>query len=263
MSDTSPRDNSIHDAIDALFDGEMTDADARHLVSSADPEACETIAKTQRIVDQLKAPVKSPDLTASILQQVEDEREYVASPWRRFVRAGRLGVAACLLFTLLSVAVAQRLWPEATTLQVEPRPVSTLLHATEQQAVRKVRAINESLEAADQGAIAVRAAVVGSRAAPQKISSSDRHVFVMAAETPVYLTTDVVLAEGAGAQRFESEALVWRARGPHLSDEHVSASTFRSGMAWSFDLDEVVQLQLLKREAEPVELRSTVFRSLP
>lgn len=263
MTHPSPGDNSIHDAIDALFDGEMTDADARQLLSRAEPAACESIAKTQRIVSMIKAPVEAPDLTSSILQQVEDDREFVTSPWRRAVRVGRLAVAACLLLGLLSIAVAQRVWPEATSLTVQPRPVSALLLTTEQEAVDRVRALNHSIEQADQQVTVVRAALEDSRPAPEKFSSSDRHVFAVSSDAPVTMTVEVEIPSGAGLPRSVSEAVVWHSAAPHVSDQCDAASTFRSGMTWSFDLGEVVQLQLLKREAEPTELRSAVFRKLP
>lgn len=264
MSDAPRADNSIHDAIDALFDGDMTDGDARHLLNRADPASCEAIAKTQRMVDMLKAPVDSPDLTDRILKQVEDEREFVDAPWRRFVRAGRLAVAACLLIGLLGVAVAQRAWPDAMTLTAEPRPVSTLLDTTEQQAVDRVRAFNHSLEFADQKAHAVRDAVRGSRPEPQKFSTAERHVLAVApADPPVRMSVSLDVPSGAGLTRSEAEAVAWHAPGPFVADEYVQALTFRSGMTWSFDLNEVVELQLLKREAEPPIVELYGFRKLP
>ena len=176
--DDTPR--SIHQAIDALFDGELDDARARRLLADADPAACEDVAKTQRIISMLKRPVGAPDLTDAILARVEDEREFLPSPWRRLVRVGRVAVAASLLLGLVGVALAHRYWPEQTAWSTEPRPVSALLNATEREAGAGVQQIEGRIElvadAQKQFAGQIMVAVDAARPGPSKVDAGARHV---------------------------------------------------------------------------------------
>jgi len=275
VSDPARRHNSIHDAIDALFDEELSDADARDLVDRADARACEEITKTQRLVDGLKRPVDAPDLTEAILDRVEAEREFVGDRWRRVVRVGRLGVAACLLLGLMGVAVAQRFWPEATTIVPEARPMSTFLHTTEREAVDRIRAFDHALVSAEQIACELRSAVDEHRRPPQKLPEPERHVAWVverADDEPGSLrfTTEVETVEGAGRPCFHTEAVAWRAPDPHAAaQQEGTATAYGAGVVrtWPVRLERVVQMELLRQESEPrtirVELRDSAFHRLP
>jgi hypothetical protein len=271
----SPR-RSIHDAIDDLFDAELTDEQARDLVRLADPAACEDIVKTERMLSMLKRPVGAPDLTGRILAQVEDEREFIDSAWRRFVRIGRLGVAACLLLTLLGVALAQRFWPEATTLRTESRPVSMRLQTTEREAADAGRAIDTTLEAVGQIAVDVSEVVQESRRHPAKLPAPERVVVatVRPGETSIRFTTTLGanVTVGAGDPPFAMYAYSPAPTSvePDLAiglRAYVPAATAGVDVSsvWSVDVAKLNRLRshTVKPEIRAVNVNQAIFRELP
>jgi hypothetical protein len=269
----SPR-RSIHEAIDDLFDDVLDDEQARRVVREADARACEEIVKTQRMLSLLKRPVEAPDLARRILAQVEGEREFIGGGWRRFVRMGRLAVAACLLLTLLGVAAAQRYWPEATTLRTEPRPVSVLLTTTERKAADSVRAIDTTLEVVGQVACDVSDVAQQSRRNPDKITSPERLVVLATAHPAgpeVHLTATVrgVATPGGGAPSFRvyDYSPAPRADASAGLLGYRSDATVQAGFSavWNVDVAKLNRLRshAVKAEIRDVGVRSAIFRELP
>jgi hypothetical protein len=272
----SPR-RSIHEAIDDLFDAELNDEQARDLVRRADAHACEDIVKTERMISMLKRPIGAPDLTDAILSQVEDEREFIDTAWRRFVRVGRVAVAACLLLTLFGVALAQRYWPEATTLRTDARPVSVLLQTTEREATDGVRAIDTTLDTFGRIAVDVSEVVQESRRGPAKLPAPERVVVARVSPGVADVRFDTSLASGVtvGAGRPPFTVYAY-SPAPTPNDaptemaallSYSTATTANPELSgvWSVDVAKLTRLRshTVKPQIRGIDIQQATFRELP
>jgi|GEM_PF-2576960 len=146
-ADGLPFDPQLEAQLDALLDGEL-DADARRaLFERLAPEdrSLEAIAATREVLTELRLGPAAPDLSERILGRVEQRRRFLSRGWRRFVTTGRAAVAAGILIGIGLTATAQRLWPEATTLEHRPTPLTGLVDSTRADAMQGFEALGRTL----------------------------------------------------------------------------------------------------------------------
>ncbi|MGV6814915.1 MAG: hypothetical protein ACWA5W_07910 [Phycisphaerales bacterium] len=111
--------------INAAIDGELNDDIQREIANALqyDPVRRQEVLETKDAINALQMPIATPDFSSSILDRADRHRRFIPASWRRHVRAGRMGVAAVLLFSLMSVATLQRLYPRLSTLGSQSTPV--------------------------------------------------------------------------------------------------------------------------------------------
>ncbi|MCA9298204.1 MAG: hypothetical protein KDA28_04010 [Phycisphaerales bacterium] len=133
--------------IDAYFDGEMQPDERVTFIEGlkGDLTGCEDVARTSRMLAMMKESAPTPDLTSSILGEVDARRGFMTSRVRRLVRTGRLGVAASFLILALGVAVLHRVWPESASIG-EPAVASSFFAAGEADAAQGVSRFSETLD---------------------------------------------------------------------------------------------------------------------
>ena len=117
--------------IDAAIDGELNEDIQREIAHALnyDPIRKQELLDTNDAINALQMPVSMPDFTNVVLARADRHRRFIPASWRRHVRAGRLGLAAALLMTLMTVAGLQRYYPRLTTLAAHPTPVLNIEQA--------------------------------------------------------------------------------------------------------------------------------------
>lgn len=117
--------------IDAAIDGELN-ADIQREIAHAlqyDPIRKQELLDTNDAINALQMPISTPDFADVVLARADRHRKFIPAQWRSHVRAGRLGIAAALLMTLMSVAGLQRIYPRLTTFASHPTPVLNIEQA--------------------------------------------------------------------------------------------------------------------------------------
>jgi len=111
--------------INAAIDGELNEDIQREIAHALnyDTERKQELIDTVDALNALQMPIATPDFSDAILTRADRHRRFIPATWRKHVRTGRLGVAAALLLTLMTVAGLQRLYPRLTTLASHPTPV--------------------------------------------------------------------------------------------------------------------------------------------
>lgn len=107
---------SIPDAlIDAFFDEELPREKSAAFFAALrrDGRAARDVAWTQRALDALRRPVRSPDLTRAVLSKVGRKRGWVSESDRLWIRVARYSVAAVVLLTVAGVFVIERVLPRS------------------------------------------------------------------------------------------------------------------------------------------------------
>ncbi len=119
--------------IDAAIDGEVNEDIQREIAHALryDPVRKQELLDTTDAINALQMPISTPDFTDAVLARADRNRRFIPATWRKHVRAGRLGIAAALLMTLMSVAGLQRMYPRFTTLASHPTPVQDIELAVE------------------------------------------------------------------------------------------------------------------------------------
>ena len=118
--------------VDRFFNRELTRGESSGLFESfsSDPASARRFVQTQRMIDALREPVRSPDLTRSILSKINEQAPVTPLLSRRGVRqvrVGRLAAAAALVALIAGAFVVQRLNPNVVDFGVEPRsPLASL-----------------------------------------------------------------------------------------------------------------------------------------
>jgi hypothetical protein len=118
--------------VDRFFDRELTRREASGLFDSfrADPASARRFVQTQRMLDALKEPVRTPDFTRSILSRIDQaspEAPLLTRRGVRQVRVGRLAAAAALVMLVGGAFVVQRLNPNVVEFGVQPEtPLGSL-----------------------------------------------------------------------------------------------------------------------------------------
>ncbi len=122
--------------IDAAIDGELNEDIQREIARALqyDPVRKQELLDTSDAINALQMPIATPDFADAVLVRTDRYRRFIPPSWRRHVRVGRLGIAAVLLLTLMSIAGLQRLYPRLTTIASHPTPVLNIEEAIEQDA---------------------------------------------------------------------------------------------------------------------------------
>jgi len=144
--DQQPDPSRIPDhLIDAFLDGDLDDRTSRSLRNALrkDLDACERVARTRRMIDELRSAPDAPDLSGSILSEVNRRRRFMTPGWRRFVSVGRLAVAAGIVLFVGMVAIAQRYGNPSLT--PTPRPLTEVAQAVPDVAAEAVGAVQVAI----------------------------------------------------------------------------------------------------------------------
>ena len=120
--------------IDAAIDGELNEDMQREIAHALryDPMRKQELIDTADAINALQMPISVPDFAEQILARADRQRRFIPASWRKKVRAGRLGIAAALLLTLMCVSLVQRNYPRWTTIAAHPTPVRNIESAIEQ-----------------------------------------------------------------------------------------------------------------------------------
>lgn len=115
--------------IDAVLDGSVDIERSRQLFKrlSTSPEAAREVASTQRAIDALRSPVRSPDLSGRVLGELARRHGFMTPAMRRHVWMRRVAAAAALLVVVGGAFAVQRFVPEAANLMPKATPVSDVV----------------------------------------------------------------------------------------------------------------------------------------
>lgn len=135
--------------INAAIDGELNDDMQREIAQALqyDTVRKQELIDTADAINALQMPITMPDFSQGVLDRADRHRRFIPATWRRYVRAGRLGMAAMLLVTLMVVAGLQNLYPRLTTLAAHPTPVKDIEIAVGQDANQFAAIIKEEAQA--------------------------------------------------------------------------------------------------------------------
>ncbi|MFM9959059.1 MAG: hypothetical protein ACKVZJ_13420 [Phycisphaerales bacterium] len=180
--------------IDRFFDRELTRREASGLFDAfrADPSAARRFVQTQRMLDALREPVRSPDLSRSILAKVDNQTPMLTRRGVRHVRWSRYAATAALVAIIAGAFITQRFSPQIVEVGgAEPRPLASL-HATVSldaaDAVNTIQQTAEAIEFTASRAVNPRAgASAQTAAAPQPAHAFQTVRFVRARMLPEVL----------------------------------------------------------------------------
>ncbi|MFG0257007.1 MAG: hypothetical protein ACF8GE_03800 [Phycisphaerales bacterium JB043] len=134
--DHSMNERDARALVDALLNREVPieDLGACEDAIESDRAASETLGSYRGMLDALRAPVDTPDMTSSIIQEVGRRRRWMAPSWRRIVTTSRLALAASLLAACAVVLVVQRTNPDATLFAQQPTPLNDVVRTSQHEA---------------------------------------------------------------------------------------------------------------------------------
>jgi len=130
-------DGIPRDELDRLFDREMPLPERRAFTTKLrrDPGALDEVVDTKKMLELLRGPVETPDLTDRVLAGVAHRRGFLSARLRRRVRRGRWAAAAMFVISLGVVALAHRLYPGTFSLERRPTPVANLGEAVRRDSI--------------------------------------------------------------------------------------------------------------------------------
>jgi hypothetical protein len=204
-----PREPIPQDLVDAFFDRELDEGSRERFFKMlrADLETCAQVAKTQRMLSQLRQGVDAPDLTGRIMGELAARDRFLPARLRRLVKAGRFGIAACLLLGVLGIAAVQRYHPGALRLVHEPTPVGDVISSGKNEAAAGVQvlaeAINLSGRAPDQTGVVVTGTLrdkAGAEQAPRGMLSLRLSPAASSVTIPKLGSGAIVVYTGSGPE---------------------------------------------------------------
>lgn len=134
--------------IDAALDGEICDrmqeeiAHALRYDHERRAELLET-ADAVRAMDLDDIPM--PDLQCAVLNRLDQHERFIPRTMRRWVRTGRMAIAAGVLLGLMLVAGLQSVYPRLTTIGAQSTPVHDVAIAVEQDTQRVAEDVQSSV----------------------------------------------------------------------------------------------------------------------
>ncbi len=134
--------------IDAAIDGELCEDMQREIAHALnyDPIRKQELLDTSDAISALQMPISTPDFSDAILTRADRHRRFIPAAWRTHVRVGRLGIAAGLLVTLMTVAGLQKMYPRLTTIAAHQTPVLDVEQAMEHDANTFVDCVTEEVD---------------------------------------------------------------------------------------------------------------------
>ena len=147
--DKEPLGRIPESLIDAALDGEICDqmqdeiAHALQYDHGRRAELLET-ADAVRALDLDDIPM--PDMQCVVLNRLDQHERFIPKTLRRWVRTGRLAVAAGVLLGLMMVAGMQSMYPRLTTLGVQSTPVDDVASAMTEESQQVVTDVQGRVE---------------------------------------------------------------------------------------------------------------------
>ena len=135
--------------IDAALDGEICDqmqeeiAHALRYDHARRAELLET-ADAVRALDLDDIPM--PDMQCVVLNRLDQQERFIPRAMRRWVRTGRMAIAAGVLLGLMMVAGLQSMYPRLTTIGGQSTPVDDVASAIEKDAQEVVAGVESGVE---------------------------------------------------------------------------------------------------------------------
>ncbi len=87
-----------------------------------------------------------PDMQCMVLNRLDQHERFIPKTMRRWVRTGRLAVAAGILLGLMLVAGMQSIYPRLTTLGAQDTPVDDVASALSEDSQRAVADMQNQVE---------------------------------------------------------------------------------------------------------------------
>lgn len=149
MFDKEPLGRIPESLIDAALDGEICDqmqeeiAHALQYDHGRRAELLET-ADAVRALDLDDIPM--PDMQCVVLNRLDQHERFIPRAMRRWVRTGRLAIAAGVLLGLMMVAGLQSMYPRLTTLGAQSTPVDDVASAMAEDSQRMVVGVQDQVE---------------------------------------------------------------------------------------------------------------------
>lgn len=135
--------------IDAALDGEICDqmqeeiAHALRYDHARRAELLET-ADAVRALDLDDIPM--PDMQCVVLNRLDQQERFIPRAMRRWVRTGRMAIAAGVLLGLMMVAGLQSMYPRLTTIGAQSTPVDDVATAMAEESQRVVAGVQDRVE---------------------------------------------------------------------------------------------------------------------
>lgn len=173
--------------IDAAMDGELDPQIQREIGNALqyDPERRQQFHDTRDAINALRLPVDMPDLSDRVLARANRHRRFIPAKLRTQIRAGRVGMAALLLITLLGVAGLQRMYPRLTTISSQQTPVHDIQAAVQQDSAQIAQVVSNEFETL----CSTVAPVVGMFDRPIERPGQNNHRFSAAISPATYTAT--------------------------------------------------------------------------
>lgn len=122
MNEHTPEFDNLEEALDRLFDRELSEAEQDRLADQLDraPETRKAFRETTDILLALRQPVDAPDLTARVLTRMREQKRLTPGRRRgprRIFTTGRLALAAALLGAVGGVLLLQK-YPQTRSVPI-------------------------------------------------------------------------------------------------------------------------------------------------
>jgi hypothetical protein len=125
--------------IDAALDGEICDRMQEEIAHALQYDH-ERRAELLETADAVRAmgldDIPMPDLQCAVLNRLDQHERFIPRTMRRWVRTGRMAIAAGVLLGLMLVAGLQSIYPRLTTIGAQSTPVHDVATAVEQDTQR-------------------------------------------------------------------------------------------------------------------------------
>ncbi len=132
-SPNTPQFNDLDEAMDRLFDRELSHAEREALSEqlSKHPASLARFRETTDAVMALREPIDTPDVTEAVLASLRERPGFVSQRSRRLITTGRLAVAAALLGAGAGVIVLSEYAPntpiDSTIASTQSNPIDDVV----------------------------------------------------------------------------------------------------------------------------------------
>lgn len=135
--------------IDAALDGEICDQmqdEIAHALQYDHTRRAELLETSDAVRALDLDDIPMPDMQCAVLNRLDQHDRFIPRSMRRWVRTGRMAVAAGVLLGLMLVAGLQSVYPRLTTIGVQSTPVDDVATAVQQDAQQVVSEIESGFE---------------------------------------------------------------------------------------------------------------------
>ena len=235
--DKEPRGRIPESLIDAALDGEICDqmqdeiAHALRYDHHRRAELLET-ADAVRALDLDDIPM--PDMQCAVLNRLDTHDRFIPRSMRRWVRTGRMAVAAGVLLGLMVVAGLQSMYPRLTTLGTQSTPVHDVAIAVEEDTYQVAQDV-QSQVARVRASISPLEGLLSSSGNHQRAITAGSKSFVLTINDRVVRLSEADLAalyecgvEGLGGSQNTAQ-IRWEQNSQHQSVSGVMTVSFATG----------------------------------